>query len=104
MTHCDVCVACVTQLQAAKAHIARQTEEKEQMQLAAALAAQQLLERSTQLEECEGQRNQANESLALVGAKMDELEERVQQQEKTIAKTRAMCAICHASCNAARDV
>ena len=78
------------ELQAAKAHIARQAEEKENMQRVSAMQAQQLAERASALEDSEAQKNQANDSLALIGQKMDELEEKLVVQDKTIAKTQAM--------------
>ena len=78
------------ELIAAKAHIARQAEEKEQVLRSLALHAKQMAELSSSLEDSEAQKNQANESLALMGAKMDELEEKLVAQEKKLLKTTAM--------------
>ena len=89
------------ELQAAKAHIARQADEKEHMQRVSAVQAQQLAERASALEDCEAQKNQANESLALIGQKMDELEEKLAAQDKTIAKTQAMYKLHCITCSTA---
>jgi chromosome segregation ATPase len=78
------------ELQAAKAHICRQAEEKESMQRAAAQQAQVLAERCSALEDSESQKNQANDSLALMSARMDEMEEKVLAQEKKLAQANAM--------------
>ena len=78
------------ELQAAKAHICRQSEEKESMQRAAAQQAQVLAERCSALEDSESQKNQANDSLALMSARMDEMEEKVLAQEKKLAQANAM--------------
>lgn len=56
----------------------------------AAVHAQQLTERSAALEDSEAQKNQANESLALMSAKMDEMEEKVAAQDARLAKAQAM--------------
>ncbi len=89
------------ELQAAKAHIARQAEEKEHMQRASAVQAQQLAERTSALEDSEAQKNQANDSLALIGQKMDELEEKLVVQDKMIAKTQAMYKLHRITCSRA---
>lgn len=79
------------ELECAKSHIARQTEEKEQLARAAAAQRQQLAEKATALEESEAQKNQANESLALMSARMDEMEEKVMAQEAKLLQANARC-------------
>jgi hypothetical protein len=78
------------ELQAAKAHIARQSEEKENMMRAAAQQALLLSEQSSALEDSEAQKNQANESLAMMSARMDEMEEKVLAQEKKLTQANSM--------------
>ncbi len=90
MELCEGNEALNQELQAAKTHIARQVEEKESMMRHAAAQAQQLAERCSALEDSEAQKNQANESLALMSAKMDEMEERVAAQEGKLAQAKAM--------------
>ena len=77
-------------LQAAKLHISRQSEEKESLIRAAAQQEQVLAERCSALEDSESQKNQANESLALMSSRMDEMEEKVLAQEKKLAQANAM--------------
>ena len=77
MELCEGTESLSQELQAAKTHIARQSEEKEHMARAASMYVQQLGERGAALEDSEAQKNQANESLALMSAKMDEMEEKV---------------------------
>ena len=55
-----------------------------------ARGAQQLAERISAFEDSEAQKNQANENLAMISARMDELEEKVVVQEKNLAQARAM--------------
>jgi hypothetical protein len=90
MELCEGNEALNQELQAAKMHIARQVEERESMVRHAAAQAQQLAERCSALEDSEAQKNQANESLALMSAKMDEMEERVAAQEGKLAQAKAM--------------
>ena len=90
MELCEGTESLSQELQAAKNHIARQSEEKEHMARAAAMYVQQLGERGAALEDSEAQKNQANESLALMSAKMDEMEEKVAAQEARLAKAHAM--------------
>lgn len=78
------------ELQAAKTHIARQGEEKDMLLRAAGQQAQVLAEQCGALEDSESQKNQANESLALMSARMDEMEEKVLVQEKKLAQANAM--------------
>ena len=90
MELCEGNEALNQELQAAKSHISRQAEEKENMLRCAAVQAQQLAERISAFEDSEAQKNQANENLAIMSARMDELEEKVVVQEKNLAQARAM--------------
>jgi predicted nucleic acid-binding Zn-ribbon protein len=89
MELCEGNEALNQELHAAKVHISGQADEKEQMLRAAAAQAQQLAERAMALEDSEAQKNQANESLAMMSAKMDEMEDKVAAQEKTLAQANA---------------
>jgi hypothetical protein len=90
MELCEGNEALNQELQAAKSHISRQAEEKENMLRCASVQAQQLAERISAFEDSEAQKNQANENLAIMSARMDELEEKVVVQEKNLAQARAM--------------
>jgi chromosome segregation ATPase len=92
MELCEGTESLSQELAAAKTHIARQAEERERMLGAAAAQAQQFAERASALEECEAQKNQANESLALMSARMDEMEEKVLAQEAKLVQANARCA------------
>jgi uncharacterized coiled-coil protein SlyX len=89
MELCESNEALNQELHAAKVHISAQADEKEHMLRAAAAQVQQLAERAMALEDSEAQKNQANESLALMSAKMDEMEDKVAAQEKTLAQANA---------------
>ena len=93
MELCEGTEALSQELEAAKLHISRQAEEKEHMVLAAAMQASQLAERNAALEESEEQKNQANESLAVMSARMDEMEEKVVALEARLAQANAMWVI-----------
>lgn len=93
MELCEGTESLSQELQAAKSHICRQAEEKEAMVRAAAVQAQQLAERSQALEDSEAQKNQANESLALMSARMDEMEEKVLAQEAKLSQANARCVL-----------
>jgi hypothetical protein len=90
MELCEVNDGLNKELQAAKVHISRQSEEKDNMMRAAAQQAVVLAEQGSALDDSEAQKNQANESLALMSARMDEMEEKVLAQEKKLAQANSM--------------